>query len=807
MDKFESWSWNNILPQANSNNKNLPSDKNPYAEKADFRKKISTILENCNLGDLKSLEYESWPLLSFEENPTYFICTFLNGRTVVGWYENSELIKEPKNNYLISTASNNNNLISTASNDIDIKTDPFSFSSGDGKMWLRFEPSADEFNTNLHFTEDYFKAEIELNTAINSMSDTRIKWQLFMFLDAARQYWMYIWLEKWKNFENFSLSWVMKLEWWSIKISAWFLNKMMEFDFSEFDKSFDPQVNQRSYGIDYTREVNDGVLKALKASLTCNKSKNINFWVLWNNKNENADYYELTDIFWWARGWTVTTASVEADIKLGETLKVSSSFWAQQSKFNSIWNVGGESSLNVVWWIWIIYQPNSYNQLSANFSSSWKTYSTSVRYSHQFKNWWIEWFFEASRDNWSNTASVWLNIPLGWNKRTQYWSLFDNIIPKEKLNFWDLIPNNRVTSEQVQIKSVTWENTRIEMKPQWWEENIHPEPTPEIILGTEIKITPVDLSYQEIRPIVAQNWWQEFTSYKNEHWEPEMVFLAVPVKEEIIHGKKTIVIDITLWINEKNWYHSIKSHNIQHIDGAYYLNVTYDTIYDPIEKTKSIKIPTDKILWPLDTTSIRFQNVIIPKSYFTPWKVPWNSPEEEQVTKKLWWNKDFTSPTTAFENNMRASAWWRELSEEDLKYKYKNYIQLDPKSQIAQYYKNTWEFSMSNGIEVYFQARMAQNPKTGTGFWLDAWSILDLVISVEKWAKNIKTNTSIITPSNARSVQYKIDISYELNGVTKQEQLKFVADIPVQIKNWPWKNNTIQEYGVALWNLDIRVKK
>lgn len=310
--------------------------------------------------------------------------------------------------------------------------------------------------------EENYRLEWEIKSAINNIKDVRLRWQLQMFFDYAKQYWAYISYEKWKDISNFSIASVIKIEWWYIKISGAFLQKVMQFDFSEFNKSFNETTNQSSFWVDFKKDFNHEMFKEATISLVRNITKNKDFWKLWNRITDNPSIYEWIEVYGWVRWATATEISVSGTVKVSDTFKFSPKFWLQEIDYNDIWYSKWEKQTNPTFWAEWVYQTlDNKTQLEWNVNTSKAWNQIWARLWHKFE-WWVEWFIEWYFIEWRNWVKdnkkifVWVNIPLWWGKSSKYPSLYKDYRDKWQLTWSDLTVNPRVVTEQLYVQTATW---------------------------------------------------------------------------------------------------------------------------------------------------------------------------------------------------------------------------------------------------------------------------------------------------------------------------------------------------------------
>ena len=431
----------------------------------DFRDKIMWALDWVSTSDASSVQDAIYDLLNIPGGFTIGIRIIPDGTTVIREWNFINVIK-------VKIDQNWNVIIKDKISYEIVKNWKLKllwnhkFTSKDAALVSavekRFKTQFWPFWAKVSVEEENYRLEWEFKVALDNIADSRVKGQLQLFFDAAKQYWAYVWYEKWKDVSNFSLATVIKIEWWHIKVSWAFLSKMMKFDFNEFNKSFDEKVKQSSFWVDFKKEFNNEIIRNATFSLIRYNTNNKDFWKLWDRITDNLSTYEWIEVYGWVRWATVTEAALSTTIRVNDIFKLSPKIWIGEFQYKDIWNSVGEKQANPTFWLEWVYQTlDNKTQLkwSINTSRFWKT--AQAKFWHKFE-WWVEWFVELGYTEWRNwlkwstKAFVWVNIPLGWKKSSKYSPLYRDYKDAWKLTWSDLSVNPRVATEQFYVQKATW---------------------------------------------------------------------------------------------------------------------------------------------------------------------------------------------------------------------------------------------------------------------------------------------------------------------------------------------------------------
>lgn len=330
---------------------------------------------------------------------------------------------------------------------------------------ISFLPSQNNITTQTYFEKDNYRLEIELKSAINGINDNRVKASLALLHTGAKQG-TYISVEKWSELEKLALAHSIAIEGWRIKLSYAFLRKVVEASFPEVSKTYEPEMKQNSYALDYTKPFAKwNIIRELTTTVVYYDVWDKYLWKLGDIIRDTATEYEWHEVYGWVRGGSKIVVDTSLAFELSKTFRADLTIGYENIKYNKFGDYDSKTQSGLTTWVWVTYKPDDYNKINIayNYTRSWDEYTTT--YSHQFSNG-IEWFVEWDYKKWANWIEnnrrvfVWVKMLIGGEyKRNKYTKFFNDSMKSSILNLQKLTVNSKVATDYIQVhEKLSWKD-------------------------------------------------------------------------------------------------------------------------------------------------------------------------------------------------------------------------------------------------------------------------------------------------------------------------------------------------------------
>ncbi|EKD66872.1 MAG: hypothetical protein ACD_49C00001G0007, partial [uncultured bacterium (gcode 4)] len=316
--------------------------------------------------------------------------------------------------------------------------------------------------------KDNYSFDIWIIQDINNIkNDTQLKWA-YRVLYAAGKMWAYIWVEKWSEFEKFVISNDIKIEWGKVRVSASLIDKLMNVNVAELNKSFEAKMKQKALWVEYTKyltEFNEkwewinkkDLLKEISTSINFFTAWNQDLWRVWAIIQETNAYFDQTWVYAWVAWGSALVAESKFVWMLSNNLRLDTTLWVDYNMQNSMYDQSANSKLTPVYGAEARYKISESNTIYGGYKHTANA--------DEYK-WWIETkitdeiktFVEANRFNYndpnietSNWVMVWLKYTWWWDKSNT--ALYTPTKPGDKLTLWELNPIAAIDSRNIRVKT------------------------------------------------------------------------------------------------------------------------------------------------------------------------------------------------------------------------------------------------------------------------------------------------------------------------------------------------------------------
>ncbi len=280
----------------------------------------------------------------------------------------------------------------------------------------------------------------------------------FRTLYAGARLGTYISLDKGSNLEKFVLSQGFALDKGRVKLSAALLRRLTQLDFSEYSKSFDETLSQKTFGVEYAYGFDkDAFLQELKTSITYYDLDGKKLGHIGDIIINNETLYDWTRVQGGYKGASKLLAEVFASFRLIDSVKLSVSIGYDSVRYKAMYNDPAESSSKLASSAGVTYRINDYHLLEAKADNRNTISSVSAKYTHNFGNS-IEGFISAEKLNREfmpddTLYRFGLTYSFGSDGRQSRLSpLFvSSYSPKDTLSLSELIPMSSVNTDNFAI--------------------------------------------------------------------------------------------------------------------------------------------------------------------------------------------------------------------------------------------------------------------------------------------------------------------------------------------------------------------
>jgi len=271
----------------------------------------------------------------------------------------------------------------------------------------------------------------------NSIKDDFLLSMSYRFLYSGAQMWTYIGITKWSTIEKFVISQWFALEWWKLKLSFAFLNKLTPFFY--WEQEFQETINQKTIWVEYSKYFDkDSILNELKTEVVYYDVWDKYLWKVWEI-SENFKNYELHAAAIW---WSKLIADVTAVWKLSEDFKLKTTLWVDIKKTNDSYWAVSETTTWMVAWVWLEYKISEDKKVSAEIYKSQNTSTASIKYTQAVGQWEVFIWVQHTQTDYGNDNVVWVwyKVNFWWKPQSKLPELFPNRNNWDKLKLSDLDP-------------------------------------------------------------------------------------------------------------------------------------------------------------------------------------------------------------------------------------------------------------------------------------------------------------------------------------------------------------------------------
>lgn len=223
-------------------------------------------------------------------------------------------------------------------------------------------------NTSFEFLGDNSRLSMALNSVLWERATTNFK-VAYGLLYAWAQAWLYIEIEKWSELEKIALAQSFKIAWWRLKLSMAFLEKVVNAYVKEVNKSFDANMTQNAYWVEYTKFLSDvNILNAFTTQVIYYDSKGEKLWengYVWDLIKNTSSEYDWNKVISKVVGWQQLLLMTDLIFKVSEKFRIDLGINATNTKVN----VTNEESSEIWWAIKWIYR---YSDKNFSKAEIWK---------------------------------------------------------------------------------------------------------------------------------------------------------------------------------------------------------------------------------------------------------------------------------------------------------------------------------------------------------------------------------------------------------------------------------------------------
>lgn len=261
-------------------------------------------------------------------------------------------------------------------------------SDKESSQTLTVSPQAESIKSNYSYTQ-YGQFQVDVGTVYeaNNVSNTVLLDASMRLLYAGAKMGTYIGVTKGSDLEKLILSEGFALDNGRIKLSAALLKRLTRLDFSEYSKTYDEKLTQRSLGAEYAYLFGENsFLHELKTSVTYFDLDGKDLGRISDIIINNASYYDWTRIYGGYRGGSKLLAEMSAVFRVSDSIKAIVGMGYDKVTYDAMYDEGKESSVKLATKASLEYRMDDYNQVEF-YGSNQNTQSLlGGKYTHDFGN-------------------------------------------------------------------------------------------------------------------------------------------------------------------------------------------------------------------------------------------------------------------------------------------------------------------------------------------------------------------------------------------------------------------------------------
>lgn len=176
----------------------------------------------------------------------------------------------------------------------------------------------------------------------------------------------YIGIAKGSELEKFVLSQGFALENGTIKLSASLLKRLTELDFSEYSKSYNETLTQKSFGVEHSyRFDNDKLLQEIKTSIVYYNLDGKNLGHITDIIIDNATLYDWSAVYGGYRGGNKILGMTTGVFKLSDALRATLSLGYDKLTYDAMFDTPKSDSAKLASGASLAYRFNNYHQVES----------------------------------------------------------------------------------------------------------------------------------------------------------------------------------------------------------------------------------------------------------------------------------------------------------------------------------------------------------------------------------------------------------------------------------------------------------
>jgi hypothetical protein len=261
-------------------------------------------------------------------------------------------------------------------------------SDKESSQTLTVSPQAESIKTNYSYTQ-YGQFQVDVGTVYeaNNVSNTVLFDASMRLLYAGAKMGTYIGVTKGSDLEKIIVSEGFALDNGRIKLSAALLKRLTRLDFSEYSKTYDEKLTQRSLGAEYAYLFGENsFLHELKTSVTYFDLDGKDLGRISDIIINNASYYDWTRIYGGYRGGSKLLAEMSAVFRVSDSIKATVGMGYDKVTYDAMYDEGKESSVRLATKASLEYRMDDYNLVEL-YGSNQNTQSLlGGKYTHDFGN-------------------------------------------------------------------------------------------------------------------------------------------------------------------------------------------------------------------------------------------------------------------------------------------------------------------------------------------------------------------------------------------------------------------------------------